>query len=102
MLLQSHEGYIEPLAALPVAWKEGSYNGLVARGNFVVSAIWKEGKASEFNILSRKGGVCRIKYAGIGQAKIIDSNSKSIKYQKVGDNIIEFKTKQGETFYIQL
>lgn len=102
MLLQSHEGYIEPLAALPDAWKDGSYNGLVARGNFEVSATWKEGKASEFNILSRKGEICRIKYTGIGQAKIIDSNGKSVKYHNTGDNIIEFKTKQGETFCIQL
>ncbi|MBE6537422.1 MAG: glycoside hydrolase family 95 protein, partial [Ruminococcaceae bacterium] len=41
MLLQSQSGYIEPLAAIPSAWATGSYEGLVARGNFVVSAKWE-------------------------------------------------------------
>ena len=62
MLLQSHEGYIEPLAALPDAWDSGEYNGLVARGNFEISAAWENGSASSFEIISKSGEACRIKY----------------------------------------
>ncbi len=42
MLLQSHDGTIFPLPALPKAWKSGKYSGLVARGNFEVSVSWEE------------------------------------------------------------
>ena len=101
MLLQSQEGCIEPLAALPEAWKDGSYNGLVARGNFEVSVTWKDGKALEFNILSRKGGICRIKYTGIEQANIVDSKGNNVKYHKLNKNQIEFRTSLDESFCIR-
>ena len=48
MLLQSHEGFVELLPAIPEKWqKEGSFSGLKARGGIVVSCRWKEGKVTE-------------------------------------------------------
>lgn len=66
MLLQSHGGFIEPLPAIPEEWKSGSFKGLVARGNFVVDAIWKDGRIVELSMVSRVGGVCELRYPGIG------------------------------------
>lgn len=102
MLLQSHEGYIDPLAALPDAWKNGFYRGLVGRGNFEISATWKNGKAVEFNILSRKGEICKVHYAGIDHSKITDSKGKRIRYRIVKENLIEFSTKSDEFYFIRL
>ena len=50
MLMQSHEGYIHLLPALPQAWSEGSFRGLKAPGNITVNAVWREGRVlrSEF------------------------------------------------------
>lgn len=64
MLLQSHNGHIELLPAIPAAWPDGSYSGLVARGGFEVDVDWKAGKLAQVRILSRQGGACTVKYGG--------------------------------------
>lgn len=61
MLVQSHNGYIQLLPALPDAWPSGEVKGLVARGGFVIDLKWNEGKILKLTVLSRLGGDCRIK-----------------------------------------
>ena len=56
MLMQSQGGYIELLPALPDAWKNGSFKGMKARGNFEVDAAWTDGKITAIEILSNSGG----------------------------------------------
>lgn len=60
MLLQSHEGEIELLPALPKAWKDGSVKGIKARGNYTVDINWKEGALVNAKIYSALGGPVRI------------------------------------------
>lgn len=65
MLLQSHDGYIDLLPALPDAWSDGEFKGLMARGGFKVSCRWQNGKATDFDIQGKKGKKCTVKYNGI-------------------------------------
>ncbi len=53
MLLQSHDGEIELLPALPSVWKNGHFKGLCARGNKVVECTWKDGKVTHSAVTSR-------------------------------------------------
>ena len=101
MLLQSQNGDIKILPALPVAWKTGSFDGLVARGNFVVSAKWKDGKATAASILSRSGGECRITCPGIGRATVRDSGGNKIKVSRDGKDRISFASAIGEKYSVE-
>lgn len=100
MLLQSHEDCIEPLAAMPANWPNGSYKGLVARGNFVVSATWKNNQAISFNILSNVGGDCVVKYPGISNAIVTDKKAVKIVFKIVADNEIKFSSTKGSVYFI--
>ena len=60
MLVQSHDGYVQLLPALPDAWKEGSVSGLKTRGNFEVSMCWSNGSLKAATIKSHIGGNLRI------------------------------------------
>jgi len=99
MLLQSHEGYIAPLAAMAPSWTEGSYDGLVARGNFVVGATWKNAQATEFRITSRNGGECKVKYPNIANATLKDSDGNAVQFTVDGD-VITFNTTKGKAYTI--
>ncbi|WP_291584860.1 glycoside hydrolase N-terminal domain-containing protein [Bacteroides sp.] len=79
MLLQSHMGFIQLLPALPDAWKEGSINGICAKGNFEVSIVWENNQLKEATVTSKAGTPCTIKY---------------------GDQTISFKTQKGQNYRI--
>lgn len=61
MLMQSHDGFINLLPALPSVWKEGHIKGIVARGGFELDFNWKNGKIVRVVIRSKEGGVCRLR-----------------------------------------
>ncbi|WP_199120348.1 glycoside hydrolase N-terminal domain-containing protein [Pedobacter sp. ASV28] len=61
MLLQSQDGSIEILPALPDDWKEGEVKGLNARGGFVIDMVWKDHKIAKLKIKSNLGGNCRVR-----------------------------------------
>ncbi|WP_342588255.1 glycoside hydrolase family 95 protein [Hymenobacter wooponensis] len=74
MLVQSHDGAIDILPALPDAWPTGEVKGLVARGGYVVDLAWAKGKVTHLQITSRLGGNCRVRLhsqvAAGGKAKL--------------------------------
>lgn len=66
MLLQSRNGGIYMLPALPSTWKEGEVNGLKAAGDVTYSATWKNGKVETAKLVANQGGDLKV-----GQSDIL-------------------------------
>jgi alpha-L-fucosidase 2 len=65
MLVQSHDGAIHILPALPDNWPAGRVEGLRARGGFIIDELeWENGQVTKLKIISTLGGNCRIRSYG--------------------------------------
>ena len=61
MLLQSHEGIIHVLPALPDGWHSGSFRGMRVRGGAQVDADWKNGIVTKVDVAATISGTFVIK-----------------------------------------
>ncbi len=64
MLLQSHDGAITLLPALPKAWPEGSFTGLRARGGVTIDLWWKEGELERASLWAKDAIAIPVRYQG--------------------------------------
>ncbi|WP_026235632.1 glycoside hydrolase family 95 protein [Echinicola pacifica] len=64
LLLQSHEGFIRILPALPPSWKNGAIKGLVARGNIIIDISWENGQAKQIRFKSPADQSIKVLYLG--------------------------------------
>lgn len=69
LLVQSHEGYIEVLPALPEKWQTGHFKGLCVRGGAEISAAWENGKLTSASLHATKDGKFSVKLPGQKRAK---------------------------------
>lgn len=92
MLIQSHDGYIELLPALPDRWKEGSFRGLRVRGGAEADVTWSKGRVIRFTLHAAEEGRFRIKLPGdttwsAGGKSILTDDGFTVAEMKQGERL---------------
>ena len=75
MLLQSHNGVIRILPALPEVWDYGSVKGLVARGGFEIEMEWKQNSLEKLTLTSHLGNEAHVRIYTSGKFSIMCDGS---------------------------
>lgn len=102
MLLQSQNGVIHLLPALPSEWADGSVRGLRAHGAFVVDIDWKDGKLSYASLFSEKGGKCVLRTSSRVQ---IRQSGRRIASKSIIDGeyyVTTFQAKSGKKYSVSI
>ena len=100
MLLQSHEGYINILPALPRKWQNGSVSGLKAVGGFEVELKWIQSAFVFAELKSLLGNKAIVGLNAEQISSVVDSHGKPVKYSFDKEHRLTFNTKAGETYRI--
>ena len=96
MLLQSQDGTLHLLPALPSAWPEGSVSGLCGRGGYEVDITWKGGRLQSASIRCRADGTLHLRCKDALQAKGLQPAGNH-------DGVFEYeiKVKKGQTVKVK-
>ena len=100
LLLQSQDYVVAPLPALPTAWPDGSYRGLLARGNFEVSAQWSGGQANRLEVLSKVGGTLNLRYPNVAKAVMKTADGQAVDFSAKGSDQISIESTKGQTYVV--
>lgn len=97
LLMQSHDGAIRLLPALPDSWHTGEVRGLRARGGFEVAIAWRNGRIERAEIVSTQGGICRVVYSSALGLELNQSNAAS----QNAETELDFHTAVGERYVLR-
>ncbi|NDW17759.1 glycoside hydrolase family 95 protein [Dysgonomonas sp. 216] len=100
MLVQSNQGFIHLLPALPSAWPTGTFGGLKAEGNFTIGLDWKNSKPKKATIQSLSGNVCNVYFPLLNVSKVTNSNNNEVAFDKSVENRISFDTEKNEVYTV--
>ncbi|GAA4801964.1 glycoside hydrolase family 95 protein [Olivibacter ginsenosidimutans] len=93
MLMQSHDGIIRLLPALPKAWKNGQISGIKARGNVELGMVWKNGQLEKAQLTAISGGICRVTSKQTLRVQELPAQA-----QKMDGKILIFQAEKGKIY----
>jgi len=96
MLLQSYEGFISVLPALPTKWDHGSFHGFCARGGYTIDATWENFSVTEISVSAKFPGEVKIE---------LPETQKNMNFVDDGGNVYvaldnKIKLNIGEKFHL--
>jgi alpha-L-fucosidase 2 len=100
MLLQSHDGEIAFLPALPHAWADGRFKGFCARGGLQIDLAWKNGRATSGRLLATADGAHRLRAPKGQKIAGIRSRGRAVPFSTNKDGSISFTATRGRTYAV--
>ena len=97
MLVQSHDGEISLLPALPPTWSEGAISGIRARGGFELCLEWENGRMVKATLKSLQGKSCSIRAK---QAFIVKTPGDMEIARSSEDYVTSFESKTGSDYLL--
>lgn len=96
MLIQSHEGFINLLPALPNEWSNGSFDNLCVRGNAEVSLSWEKNRPTVMSLTANSDNDFKIKKPKNTSNIELIKNNKYTDIKSTNDNFILLNLKKGD------
>jgi alpha-L-fucosidase 2 len=98
MLLQSHNGVIAMLPALPSAWPDGSIQGLRARGGLQLSISWRGGAAESAVIQAAHDGEFRLRPPPGQRITQVEAAGQPVAWENGDDATVKVRFAAGQTY----
>lgn len=102
MLVQSHDGAIDLLPALPEKWAAGEIKGINTREDALVDIAWAENKPTKVKIYAKADGGMNVRSKYVGQAVVYDENGEPVLAAlNESGNMITFTAQEGKTYTLE-
>lgn len=103
MLLQSHDGEINILPALPSAWPTGHFTGLRARGGYTLDVAWENQRPVSIKIVSNLSQHCRLRLPAPASSIKLTSFGIDQEYKTTSDpSVITFSVEKDQPIQLVL